>query len=146
MSVVIFTKSSIEAAGTPATGLSYYQPFTISPFYVMGFLTGLSAWGLAMRPFLLSAPYYQPFLSHGLCYRPFPVIGLLTTSPFCRMGSATGRFLLSAPYYQPFLSHGLCYRLFPVIGPLLPAFFHRMGSATGRFLLPAPCHQLFFVS
>lgn len=69
MSVVIFIKSFIEAVGTLATNLSYYQPLTISLFSLMDFFTGLSAWAL---------------LCSFSCYRP------LTTSPFCLIGSATG--------------------------------------------------------
>ncbi len=101
MSAVIFVKSSIEAAGTPATGVFYYRPFTISLFYLMGFSTGLSC--------------YRPLTTSFSCYRP------LTTSLFYRMGSAIGRFLLSAPYYKTFLSHGVCYRPL-TIWALLPAF------------------------
>ena len=83
MSAVIFTKSSIEAAGTPATGPFYYRPLTISPFRLMGFFyqSFFVAWAL------LPVIY---------CYRP------LTTSSFCYMGSATGRSILPAPYQQPF--------------------------------------------
>ena len=83
MSAVIFTESSIEAAGTPATGPFHYRPLTISPFRLMGFFISL-------------------FLSHGLCYRPFPAID---------------------PLLSVYLSHGLCSRSFPVIDPLLPALF-----------------------
>ena len=124
MSVVIFTKSSIEAAGTPATGFSYYQSLTINPFYFMGFFerpfclsrpctTSLFCCiGSATGLFRLLGPHYQSFMSHRLWCWPFPVIGLLNTSSF--------------------MSHGLCYQPFSAIGPVT------LGSGTGRFRLSIP--------
>ena len=78
----------MEAAGTPATGFSYYQSFTTNPFYFMGFLRGLFAWAapvgralfiafttLPTSSFLLSVSYAgESHLSKSLRIRFFGFI------------------------------------------------------------------------
>lgn len=100
MSVVVFTKSSIEATGTPATGPFYYRPL-ISPFCLMGFPTDLIIWAsfLALLPaltdtwaFLLSGPCYRPFLLPVPCYRLFLQQGPCASGLFYYLGLATDLF------------------------------------------------------
>ena len=143
MSVVIFTKSSIEAAGTLATGPFCYRPFTISPSASWAFLPALLYGPLfqpCYRPSLIHGPCCRPFLLSGPCYRLCTTGALLlaysTTRPRYRP------FLLPASYYQPFLPHGPCYRPF-----LLPAAYyqsflpHRLCYRP--FLLPDSYYQPF---
>ena len=120
MSAVIFTKSFIEAAGTPATGPFHYRPLTISPFRLMGFFISLFlSHGLCYRLFPAIDPLLSAFLSHGLCYRSFPVIDPLLPALFVAWA-----LLLAVPYYRPlttspFLRHRLSFRPF-----LLPAAYY----------------------
>ena len=109
MSAVIFTKSSIEAAGTPATGPFHYRPLIISLFRLMGFFISLFLLhGLCYRPFPAIDPLLSAFLSHGLCYRSFPVIDPLlpdlfvAPALFCVIGLASGHF-----YYRLLITWAL---------------------------------------
>ena len=71
--------------------------------------------GSATGRFLLLAPYHQPFLSHELCYRPFPAIGL------------THRILCLCQYFE----RG---RVSPMISKLTHLILHL--HYTADFILP----------
>lgn len=161
MSIVIFTNSSIQVAGTSATGFLYYRPFTISFFYLIVFFISLSCYGpLNTNPvYLMGFATSHSTIGPLLLTLPASWVFLLALSDngfFYSKALYYWSFLLSRLYYLFFLLLRLCY--WPSFPALPPTYFFflayegvvtwkRKGDKGGTFLLqgpaPGPYYRLF---
>lgn len=108
--------------------------------------------------FPIYGPYYQSFLSHGLCYRPITTSSFLLFELCYWPFFTTGLELLALSTSWAFSTRPFCYRPF-TIGLLLPAFllsrlcywlflilvFSASGLLLSAFLLYRPCYRPFLL-